>query len=109
MEQVALTLGINIDKKAFDEKCDKLINQIYKLLPMREEHLGWRKPLQTLIVQMAGMKQLVNGQDELLFTILCKMKGLLILNNEEDMMLYRRTILELLGLVSSLKTNVNVI
>jgi len=36
MEQVALTLGINIDKEVYEQKLTRIINQVYKLLPTRE-------------------------------------------------------------------------
>ena len=105
MEQVALTLGITIDKQAYQRNLTKTINQVYKLLPMREENKDWKKLLETLIVEIAGMKQLIDGQDELFFIILCKMKGLMTLNKEEDMPLYRRNIFDLLSLLKMLKDN----
>lgn len=109
MEQVALTLGTTIDKEAFDNNLKRIINQTYKLLPLRQEQKDWKKPLQTLMEEMIGMKQLVKGQDQLFFMILCKMRGLFQLNSEKDMFLYRRVILELLSLLSSVKDHVNVI
>lgn len=109
MEQVALTLGTTIDKEAFDNNLKRIINQTYKLLPLRQEQKDWKKPLQTLMEEMIGMKQLVKGQDQLFFMILCKMRGLFQLNSEKDMFLYRRVILELLSLLSSVKDHVNAI
>ena len=106
--QVALTLGMTIGKQAFDNNLSRFINQTYKLLPLREQGKDWKKPLQTLMEEMAGMKQLVIGQDQLFFLILCKMRGLLELNSQNDMLLYRRVVLELLSLLSNLKQNVNV-
>lgn len=84
----------------------KVINQTYKLLPMREEGRDWEKPLQTLIQQLSGMKRLINGQDDLFFLILCKMEGLFSLNKIEDMNTYRRIIFQCLGLLNSLNENV---
>lgn len=37
MEQVVLTLGISISKSAIDSNLKRIINQVYKLLPLREE------------------------------------------------------------------------
>lgn len=103
MEQVALTLGINIDKEVYEQKLTRIINQVYKLLPTREQGKDWEKPLQTLLEELAGMKQLVVGQDQLFFTILCKMKGLTFFDKEEDMISFRRTILQLLNLLNMLR------
>lgn len=106
MEQVVLTLGISINKSAVDGNLKRIINQVYKLLPLREEGKNWEKPLETLIEELAGMADLIDGQEELFFSILCKMKGLLSLASEFDMVTYRRTILELLSLLSELKSHV---
>ena len=54
----------------------RLINQTYKLLPNREENIDWQKPLETIIEELAGMDRLLNGQHEILFTLLCKLEGL---------------------------------
>lgn len=106
MGKVALTLGITIKKEAIESNLKRIINQTYKLLPLREQGKDWQKPLQTLIEQIAGMSNLIEKQDELFFSILCKMKGLTFLTGECDMVLYRRTILELLSLLGLLKNNV---
>ena len=106
MAQVVLTLGISVNKDAVDNNLKRIINQVYKLLPLREEGKNWEKPLETLIEELAGMADLIEGQDELFFSILCKMKGLLSLTKEFDMPTYRRTILELLSLLGELKNHV---
>ena len=56
MEQVALTLGVTIDKQTFNKNLSRFINQTYKLLPLREEGKDWKKPLETLMEEMVGMK-----------------------------------------------------
>lgn len=106
MGQVVLTNGVAIEKEAVAKNLKRIINQVYKLLPSREEGKNWEKPLETLIEEIAGMAKLIEGQDELFFLILCKMKGLFSLTNDSDMILYRRIILELLSLLNQLKINV---
>lgn len=105
-DNVVLTSGIMIDKKAVDFNIKKIINQVYKLLPMRQEKRDWLKPLETLIEEIEGMKQLIIGQDDLFFLLLCKMKGLFSLQDQEDMTLYRRIIFQCLSLLNSLRKNV---
>jgi len=52
------------------------------------------------------MKRLIENQDSLFFTIICKMEGLFDLTDDEiDMPLYRRTIFECLSLLNSLNRN----
>lgn len=97
---------INIDNSAIIVNISKIINQIYKLLPTREEGSDWQKPLETLIIQVAGMSNLLVGQHEILFPLLCKLEGLSILTEEEDFQSYRRTIFECLSLLNLLQNRV---
>lgn len=103
---ITLSSGVEINKTSVLFNVKKIINQVYKLLPMRQEGRDWEKPLATLIEQISGMKRLLIGQDDLFFLILCKMEGLFSLNRTEDMSTYRRCIFECLGLLSSLENNV---
>ena len=40
--------NIEIDNKAIYSNLKKLTNQIYKLLPNREENVDWQSPLKTI-------------------------------------------------------------
>ncbi len=106
MAQIILTSGLKIDKEAIHFNIKRIINQVYKLLPMREQGRDWTKPLETIIQQLSGMKRLIINQDQLFFLILCKMEGLFSLKREQDMGIYRRTIFECLGLLNSLDNDV---
>lgn len=106
METMALTSGVNIEINAVHFNIKRIINQVYKLLPMREQGKNWIKPLETLIEQLSGMKRLIVGQDNLFFLILCKMEGLFGLSRAEDLSIYRRTIFECLTLLNELNQNV---
>lgn len=101
-----LTNGTQIENNSIYFNITKIINQVYKLLPMRQEGQDWQKPLQTLIEELSGMKRLISGQDNLFFLILCKLEGLFNLKEKKDMQLYRRIIFESLNLLNSLKDNV---
>lgn len=98
--------SIQIEKSIVQNALKKIINQTYKLLPMRQENKNWVKPLQTILQELSGMKRLQVGQQDLFFLILCKMEGLFSLKRQEDMELYRRTIFECLSLLNNLKQNV---
>lgn len=97
--------GIMIDDNSIQRNLKRLTNQIYKLLPEREEELDWRSPLNTIIVELAGMDRLLIDQHDILFPLLCKLEGLLILTQPEDFYMFRRTIFECLSLMSNLKKN----
>lgn len=107
MSKVVLTSGVSIDKSAVDFNIKRIINQVYKLLPMREQGRDWHKPLETLIEEIQGMKKLIIGEDDLFFILLCKMEGLFSLEKQDDIAIYRRIIFQCLGLLNSLRRDVN--
>ena len=86
---------------AIQKNLMRLINQIYKLLPQREEEKDWKTPLSTIIEELLGMIDLLN--QEKLFSLLCKLQGLNHLVQEEDFPLYRRIIFECLTLLNEIK------
>ena len=98
--------NIDIKDQIVRDDIKKIINQVYKLLPMREESLDWQKLLETLIVQLGGMSRLFDDQQEVFFPLLCKMEGLFNLTKDNDFQLYRRTIFECLSLLNTLLKNV---
>lgn len=92
-----------IDISSIQKNLKRLTNQIYKLLPEREEELDWKRPLNTIIIELAGMDRLLTNQHDILFPLLCKLEGLLILTQPEDFYMFRRTIFECLSLCNKLK------
>lgn len=91
-----------IDNSAIIVNLKRITNQVYKLLPSREEGADWEKPLTTLIEEIAGMSRLLVGQHDILFPLLCKLEGLFTLTQKEDFLLFRRTIFECLSLINDL-------
>ncbi len=62
-----------VQAEAVQKNLSRITNQIYKLLPSREEGLDWEKPLQTLTIELIGMNRLIPDQEEL-FSLLCKLE-----------------------------------
>ena len=93
----------DIQTEAICANLKRITNQIYKLLPLREEGGNWEKPLLTIIEEMAGMSRLLFDQHETLFLLLCKLEGLVTLTEENDFESYRRTIFDCLGLMNGIK------
>lgn len=96
----------NIENAAIEINLKRLVNQIYKLLPTREEQSDWKKPLITIVEEFSGMDELLLDHHTILFSLLCKLEGLFILDQEEDFFIFRKTIFECLGLVNELIKNV---
>lgn len=81
-----------------------LINQVYKLLPIREEQSDWQKPLETIIEELVGINRLTNlNYQNFFFLLISKLEGLYELTQEKDFQCYRRTIFECLSLMNELK------
>lgn len=97
-----LKYNLEIEENAIKANLKRITNQIYKLLPNREEGIDWETPLTTIMEELAGMNRLFTDQQESLFSILCKLEGLFTLTDEKDFFLYRRTIFECLSLMNSI-------
>lgn len=96
--------GINFSNQIIENDIKRIINQIYKLLPMREQQKDWEKPLQTIIQELVGMKRLfLDWQEQSFLVLLCKLEGIFELKGEKDFSLYRRTIFECLSLLGDMK------
>ena len=98
--------NLEIVTAAISSNLKRITNQIYKLLPNREENIDWETPLTTIIEELSGMSRLLVDQHENLFSLLCKLEGLFPLTTEEDFFLYRRTIFECLNLVKIIRDEI---
>ena len=97
-----LKYNIDIGNDVISYRLQNLINQIYKLLPSREQGVDWEKPLQTIIQELIGIQRLMNGgYSDIFFPLLSKLEGLYSLVNQNDFLCYRRTIFECLGLMNN--------
>lgn len=86
--------------KFSDESIEKnvvrLINQLWKLIPMRENNEDWAKQLKTVIIEIAGLGEVLNQEPQFL-QLLSKLQGLLLVDN--DFSLYRKTVFESISLL----------
>ncbi len=100
--------NVNINNKVILNDLDRLTNQIFKLLPWREEGGNWEAPLKNIILEFAGMNRLLPKKDDdiTLFRLLCKLEALLNLTEPEDFLMFRTTIFECLSLLNSMKKGI---
>jgi hypothetical protein len=99
---MVIKYNIEIAGDAIIENINRITNQIFKLLPSREEGSDWETPLHNLILEVGGMNRLLVDQT-ILFSLLCKMESLLTLTEEDDFLDFRKLIFECLGLMKNLK------
>lgn len=83
----------SIDKKAVALNLKRLTNQVFRLLPANEEDQDWLKPLDTILLEVAGLSDLFPDNTKLL-ELLCKLQGLKQQGEEIDFKWFRRIIFE---------------
>lgn len=91
----------NIDGLVLDNMLTRLTNQIWKLIPMRENEEDWEKQLNTVIIEIAGLNEIFSSIP-LFLQLLAKLEGLK-LEEEITFDLYRKTVFECLTLIQGLK------
>lgn len=79
---------------------NRLTNQLWKLIPMRENDEDWGLQLDTVLMEIAGLSEVFNMQNEYLI-LLSKLEGLKISGTEFE--LYRKTVFESISLLRGLK------
>jgi hypothetical protein len=76
----------------------RLINQMWKLLPLREENKDWLKQLNNVIIEINGLQEVFKTKVNFLI-LLSKLEGL---KTIEDFTAYRRTVFETISLFGEL-------
>lgn len=91
-------LGIGFSSRAKEKDMQRLINQLWKLIPMREHDEDWSSHLFNLIEEIAGLADLYRDKPEGL-ALVSKLEGL---NHEvcDDFMLYRKTVFRCIELLT---------
>lgn len=79
----------------------RLTNQVWKLIPMYENEEDWRKQLDTLLLEITGLNEIFIDNKEYL-QILSKLEGIRVEENI-DFHLLRRTVFEIISLLSNCK------
>ena len=74
----------------------RLSNQIWKLIPMRENQEDWKKQLDTVINEITGLDEIFLSLN--FVVLLSKLEGLKI--QESDFWFFRKTIFEVLELLN---------
>lgn len=100
---MVIKYNIDIHNEAILKNIERITNQIFKLLPSREEGNDWQTPLNNLILEVGGMAELLKDHTDL-FSLLCKMESLSTLTKEEDFLDFRKVIFECLGLMNDIKS-----
>lgn len=93
--------GLEISKKVIQKDVIRLTNQVWKLIPMRENEEDWQKQLDTVIIEIVGLNEIFI-EDPHFLQVLSKLEGLKI-QVEMDFQLYRKTVFEVINLLQEFK------
>lgn len=89
---------IEFSQETIQKTVRRLTNQLWKLIPMRENDEDWYKQLQTVTLEIAGLNELFISPTFL--QLLSKLEGLQI--KEANFELYRKTIFECINILQEL-------
>ena len=92
--------GFNVNKNIINTNINRLTNQIWKLIPMRENNEDWLSQLNTVIIELSGLNEIFsfNGQ---FIILLSKLEGLK--DETIEFFIYRKTVFEAITLLRGLK------
>ena len=90
--------NIYFTKEEIRNEVIRLTNQLWKLIPMRENEEDWQKQLDTVILEFVGLNEIFIGP--IFLQALSKLEALKV--KEVDFEMYRKTIFECISLIQSL-------
>lgn len=91
--------GFEFSREEVKKEVIRLTNQLWKLIPMRENNEDWDKQLETVIIDIAG-KDEIFLHDSHFLQLLSKLEGLRIVDVE--FAIYRKTVFECINLINEI-------
>ena len=92
--------NFKIEIEVLIKTLDRLTNQVWKLIPMMENNEDWKKQINTVILEIAGLNEIFSFNPQFLSS-LSKLEGLLLKDCEFD--IYRKTVFEVISILQELK------
>lgn len=90
---------VKFPEETISKNITRLTNQMWKLIPMRENEENWEKQLETVIVEIVGLNEIFIMCPTFL-QLLSKLEGLRV--KEMNFELYRKTVFECINLIQEL-------
>lgn len=92
---------LEFSKEVINKNVMRLTNQVWKLIPMRENEEDWQKQLETVLLEIVGLDEIFSHKVEYL-QILSKLEGLKI-EEDVDFQFFRKTVFEIITLLAGCK------
>lgn len=80
------------------KNAQRLTNQLWKLIPMREHEEDWEKQLDTVLLEIVGLNEIFVGP--IFLQLISKLEGLRV--QETDFEFYRKTIFECISILQGI-------
>lgn len=90
---------IKFPEETISKNITRLTNQMWKLIPMRENEENWEKQLETVIIEVVGLNEIFIMCPTFL-QLLSKLEGLRV--KDMNFELYRKTVFECINLIQEL-------
>jgi hypothetical protein len=87
---------VKFPEETISKNITRLTNQMWKLIPMRENEENWEKQLETVIIEVVGLNEIFIMCPTFL-QLLSKLEGLRV--KEMNFELYRKTVFECINLI----------
>ncbi len=68
--------NLKLDNDVFAANVNRLTNQLWKLIPMREHEENWQSQLDNVILELVGLKSLIAREDIDFLVLVSKLEGL---------------------------------
>lgn len=93
---VSTSYGFQIPADTMTSDVNRLTNQLWKLIPMRENEENWLGQLETVIIELSGLNVILAKQNNFI-VLLSKLEGLKTVETEFN--IYRKTVFEAISLL----------
>ncbi len=90
--------NIKISEESFKSDVNRLTNQLWKLIPMKENEENWLEQLNSVLVEIRGLSEIFYEKDNFLI-LLSKLEGLRVSDKDIPFSIYRKTIFESISLL----------
>lgn len=98
---IATKYGFEVSSFVLEQNVTRLVNQLWKIIPMRENEEDWAKQLETVKIEIAGLNEIF-VQDPRFLQLLSKLEGLQI-EQDIEFPVYRKTVFEAISLLQECK------
>jgi hypothetical protein len=97
---VSTNYGFQVSVETFYSDINRLTNQLWKLIPMRENSENWLGQLDTVIIELTGLNQILSTHHNFII-LLSKLEGLKVVETEFNT--YRKTVFEAISLLREMR------